>query len=264
MKNILRNLGPVLILLLSAGTLLFAVWHLLDTKREYKKGEDTYRQIENEYVNRPVGDSENPPKISDEETGDCRLRFDFEGIQIMNPDIIGWIDIPGAGISYPLVQGDDNNYYLTHMSSGEYGIHGSIFMDAHNNPDFTDGNTIIYGHNMKDGTMFAALDAYQAPALFQQYPYFYIYLPGCTLEYQIFSCYYGRTGSIGYTYGFGREETFKDFLESISAYAAYDTNINVSITDRIVTLSTCVNTDRNYRYLIHGKEVGKIKENEHD
>lgn len=264
MKKYVLYLMLVLVLLLSVVGLLFALCSLYDTKKEYQKGEDTYQHIQDDYVKIPEEEPEDNLKPPAGEKETPRLSINFEGLRSMNPDIIGWIDIPGAGISYPLVQGDDNSYYLTHMSSGEYGIHGSIFMDVHNKPDFSDGNTLIYGHNMKDGTMFAALAAYQDVALYSQYPYFYIYLPGYTLEYQIFSCYSGRIGGSGYTYAFGQEAIFKDFLENIKSYGAYETNVNVVTTDRIVTLSTCVNTDRNYRYLIHGKEIHKMEEEKHD
>lgn len=260
MKIFMKRLTPALIILLSAGSLFFAVWSLLDIEKKYQKGKETYRQIEKEYIKEPKED----PKGPQEDNPEARLTIDFEGLKAANPDIIGWIEVPGAGISYPLVQGNDNSYYLTHMSSGKYGIHGSIFMDCHNAPDFSGSNTIIYGHNMKDGTMFAALSEYQSPALYQQYPYFYIYLPDGVLKYQIFSCYCGQIGSMGYTYAFPQKAAFQDFLDALQSYASYGTDIQAGITDHIVTLSTCVNTDRDYRYLIHGKLICRKKEKEND
>lgn len=80
---------------------------------------------------------------------DGYLKIDFEGLQAVNPDVIAWIDIPGLSISYPVVQGTDNAYYLHHLFTGEYNSSGSIFADWHNQPDFADPNTIVYGHNMK-------------------------------------------------------------------------------------------------------------------
>ena len=131
-------------------------------------------------------------------------------------------------------------------------------MDCHNQPDFTDQNTIVYGHNMKNGSMFGTLDKYQDQTLFEQHPEFYIYLPGKILKYRIFSCYAGRTGSEGYRYHFPEAEDFQIFLDMVSSYGDYDIGTELSVTDRIVTLSTCVNSRRNYRYLVHGKLSSEI------
>ena len=180
-------------------------------------------------------------------------------MKAQNPDVAAWIQIPALSVSYPVVQGKDNFYYLHHMFDGQENKNGSIFIDYHNQPDFTDSNTIVYGHNMKNGSMFGTLDRYQEKSLFEQYPCFYIYLPDGILEYRIVSCYAGRTGSVGYTYRFPKQEDFQDFLEKILSYAVYDTGTEVTDTDHIVTLSTCVNSDRNYRYLVHGKLEKKIE-----
>ena len=112
---------------------------------------------------------------------------------------------------------------------------------------------------MKNGSMFGTLDRYQDQSLYQQYPCFYIYVPGAVLKYQIISCYAGRNGSIGYTYSFPEPEDFQKFVDTLLSYSGYDTGVTVTDSDHIVTLSTCVNTDRNYRYLVHGKLVQKIQ-----
>ena len=202
--------------------------------------------------------TENEPEETEEPTEDTYLQVDFAGLKAINPDVAAWIQIPALDISYPVVQGDDNAFYLTHLFSGEYNINGSIFVDYHNQADFTDQNTIVYGHNMKNGSMFGTLDEYNKQEVFEQHPEFYIYLPGKILEYRIFSCYAGRTGSEGYIYRFPEEENFQTFLDRVSSYAAYDTGTELVVTDRVVTLSTCVNSNRNYRYLVHGKMIDEI------
>ena len=143
----------------------------------------------------------------------------------MNPDVIAWIDIPGLSISYPVVQGTDNAYYLHHLFTGEYNSSGSIFADWHNQPDFADPNTIVYGHNMKNGSMFGTLSHYQDQALWEENPYFYLYVPGKVMEYQIFSCYAGYVGSEAYTYAFPEADDFQNFLGKIRSYAGYDTGV---------------------------------------
>lgn len=250
------------VFVISIGLFLFAAWKLADIYAEYQKGTEVYEELQ-EYVQEP--DEENKdemPKNQEPEAaepGNGYLQVDFEGLKKANPDVIAWIHIPALDISYPVMQGRDNSYYLYHMFDGQKNKNGSIFVDYHNQPDFTDSNTIVYGHNMKNGSMFGTLDRYREQSLYQQYPCFYIYQPGYILEYQIISCYAGRNGSAGYTYSFPEPEDFQKFVDTVLSYSGYDTGVTVMDSDHIVTLSTCVNTDRNYRYLVHGKLVQKIQ-----
>ncbi|MDD2980767.1 MAG: class B sortase [Hespellia sp.] len=235
--------------------LCFALFHLYEDQQEHKKGRDAYEKINQDYVEdqKDTEDETQPGESVEEEH---LLSIDWDGLLMQYPDVIGWIDLPGTGISYPLVQGMDNSYYLSHLPTKEYAISGSVFMDYHNAPDFTSQNTILYGHNMKDGTMFANLDAYQDQAFYQEHPYFYIYVPnGTVLVYQIVSAYTGYTNGIAYTYDFPSESDFPVFLEKIRSNADYEmTNINMT-SKRIVTLSTCTSTSKNTRYLVHGALV---------
>ena len=128
-------------ILLAIGTLAFSAWKLRGIYGEYQEGEDTYEELAS-FVEEPENKPE-PDKTDIEPDG--YLQIDFEGLQAVNPDVIGWIDIPGLSISYPVVQGTDNAYYLHHLFTGEYNSSGSIFADCHNQPDFTDQNTIKIG-----------------------------------------------------------------------------------------------------------------------
>lgn len=258
MRKKSRRLLAVL-MALAFGVFLFAAGKLIQIYLEYQKGEDTYEELM-DYVEEPQEDEKEPDTEPEPEIqASLYLQVDFEGLKAENPDVVAWIQIPGLDISYPVVQGTDNSYYLYHMFNGESNINGSIFVDYHNQADFSDQNTIVYGHNMKNGSMFGTLSRYQDKDLYQQYPYFYIYIPGYVLEYQIISCYSGKIGSVGYTYGFPETEDFQSFLDKILSYAGYSTGTGVTTEDKVVTLSTCVNTSRNYRYLIHGKLVQKIE-----
>ena len=111
---------------------------------------------------------------------------------------------------------------------------------------------------MKNGSMFGTLSHYQDQALWEASPYFYLYVPGKVLKYQIFSCYAGYVGSEAYTYAFPEEADFQAFLKQIRSYAGYDTGVEVVETDRVVTLSTCVSSRRDYRYIVHGKLTEEI------
>lgn len=251
--------NKVLIFLIICLLIVFvaAAGKLIHVYLKYQKGEQTYEQLK-EYAKEPQESTEKEPEQSEESDEETYLQIDFAGLKDINLDVAAWIHIPALDISYPVVRGEDNSFYLTHLFSGEYNINGSIFVDYHNQPDFTDQNTIVYGHNMKNGSMFGTLDEYNNPKVFEQHPVFYIYVPGKILEYRIFSCYAGRTGSEGYIYRFPEKDDFQKFLDTVSSYAAYDTGTELVVTDRVVTLSTCVNSNRNYRYLVHGKLIGEI------
>lgn len=266
MKRI--TLAAGIFLMIAAGiALMVSCILLLQAYEDYQKGMNIYEKMNHNYIQQPDKEKEErqdsretQQSNGNKETAEGSLQIDFEGLQKVNPEIIGWIEMPGLALSYPLLQGKDNAYYLTHLADRQSGVSGSIFVDYHNQPDFSDRNTIIYGHNMKDGSMFAKLDKYGSPELYQKEPYFYIYIPGKVLKYQIFSCYAGSVGSEAYTYEFPKIKEFQAFLQTIQSYAAYDTGTEIEGTERVVTLSTCVNTNRNYRYLIHGI-LEKEKEN---
>ena len=242
-----------LILLISLGIFGYSIGRLYFYYWEYQKGEETYEELL-DYVDEP---EENPDdNILTEESEDEEmplLKVDFEGLKKENPDVVGWIQIPGLQISYPIVQGSDNDYYLHHMFNGSKNASGSIFMDCHNASDFTDTNTIIYGHNMKNGTMFGSLKMYKDKQLFDQYPYFYIYTPDGMIEYRIVSCYVGKVGSVVYTYSFYDAESIRDFLYIVCNQAIYDTGADLTAEDKVVTLSTCTGTGTEDRFLLHGK-----------
>ena len=126
----------------------FPPWKLRGIYGEYQEGEDTYEELAS-FVEEPEDTHQNQTGGEPDAEPDGYLKIDFEGLQAVNPDVIAWIDIPGLSISYPVVQGTDNAYYLHHLFTGEYNSSGSIFADWHNQQDFTDPNTIVYGHNMK-------------------------------------------------------------------------------------------------------------------
>ena len=114
----------------------------------------------------------------------------FEELQAVNPDIYAWITVPGTVIDYPILQhASDNSYYLMHNIDGSYGYPGCIYTENMNSKDFTDNNTVIYGHNMKNGSMFAQLHKFEDPDFFNENREVLIYLPDEVLHYTIFAAH---------------------------------------------------------------------------
>lgn len=166
---------------------------------------------------------------------------DFNALLARNPDVVGWIrfDAP-AEISYPVVKTNDNKFYLRHNLDKEYSINGTIFMDCNNAGDFGDSNTIIYGHNMLDDSMFGPLLRFKDESYWKESQYFYIYTPeGYKLTYHICGAYSEGPYSDIYTYKFGSDKLHQEYLDQFTSRRLYDTKLSPTITDHIVTLSTC-------------------------
>lgn len=165
-------LGISILLLLAAGTWLYSMIS------QYRKAAGEYRELQ-EYV-------DDGPEKKNEDTEEAEeTTVDFDALKEINPDIVAWIRIPEV-LDYPVVQGEDNSYYLFHTFRGENNIAGSIFLDYRNSSDFTDGRSIIYGHNMKDGSMFHGLRKYQNVEFFQAHGRIQLFLPDeQMIEYKV-------------------------------------------------------------------------------
>lgn len=224
----------------------FAAYKIIAGQLEYKEGRDEYDNI------RKIAEKE-PEDPADPGSG-----IDWAALKQINPDLIGWIRFKEpAVINYPIVQGKDNNVYLKKSFGKNFVKAGTIFMNYANNPKFTDSNTIIYGHNMNDGSMFASLKKYSDKAFWQSYPEFVIYTPDDVAHtYRIFAAgtYRAKSNAAG-QYRFTDETDFMNLIEEIRAGQAYDTGVEVTAADRIVTLYTCTNVRAADRWLVFGVEI---------
>lgn len=184
--------------------------------------------------------------------------INFDKLREINPDIYAWINIPNTMVNYPVAQypGDDDSFYLSHNMYGEYSFAGCIYTEKCNKKDFSDPNTVLYGHNMLNGTMFRGLHDFRDKAFFDENPYIYITTADRVLTYEIFSAYEYDDRHLMYSFDFNNKEVFKKYLE----YAAnptrammYNTrNIKVTADDKIITLSTCLGDVDTSRYLVQG------------
>ena len=186
-----------------------------------------------EYVNEtPEDDGENGGESEGDENSDVATTIDFEELQKINPDIVAWIRIEGLGIDYPVVQGEDNEHYLHYTFRGEANVAGSIFLDYRNKADFSDSKIILYGHNMKNGTMFGSLKKYQDESVFQENQIITIYLLGNReWKFKVRECRNVKVNDS--CYEVGDEITVEDDLE-----------------ERVMILSTC-STRSDIRLIIY-------------
>lgn len=194
-----------------------------------------------------------------EDDPDLNLQLDWEALKSKNENIYAWIQIPDTDISYPVVQGDDNSYYLTHTADNAYNYVGAIFMDYRQQSDFSERNTMIYGHNVLHGSMFADLEKFKDEEFFEEHPYIYIYTPEKNYIAEVFSIYTTEDTSDSYDIFYNSDEEFLSYLTMVQNKSDFQRDVTLDENSHIVSLSTC-SYERNgvaseLRYLLHAKLV---------
>ena len=171
------------VIFLAAGGYLFQVWE------DYREASAGYQKLKKFIIEKPDVEKDSKGKPKKQEDPEENLpEIDFDGLRAMNGDIVAWIQIPGIGVDYPVVQGKDNEHYLHYTFDGKENKAGSIFLDYRNRADFTDNKVILYGHNMKDGSMFSNLKKFQDAGFRKEQGRVLIYLPGKVLECEVVEC----------------------------------------------------------------------------
>ena len=188
--------------------------------------------------------------------------LDWDELHETNPDIYAWIYVPGTSIDYPVLQHPSNNdYYLNHNLDGSYGFPGVIYTENYNSKDFTDPNTVVYGHNMDNTTMFSTLHNFRDPDMVSEPHYIYVYTEdGRTLVYEIYAAYIYPSIHLLLNFDVKNDYIFEQYLRNIgnmdstsSDLANIRHDIDVTVTDRIITLSTCTTDhDASKRFLVTG------------
>lgn len=213
------------------------------------QNQKAYEQMQKEMTKKP----EKPKK---EKVGEeFEIPIDFAALQEKNPDIYAWIQIAGTNINYPMVQSPlDDSYYLMRTVERQEGYPGSIFTEMCNQKDFKDFNTLIYGHDMADGSMFQNLHKYSDPAYLEAHPHVVIYTPTQMLTYKIFAVVVYDDRHIMNSFDFRFDDERLRFLQSLKD-ARYmgnfvDPNTEVNEDSRIISMSTCMTGQDDKRLLV--------------
>ena len=239
-SNIVSNI----ILVIAIVVFAVSAFKLYGIFSEFNKGDKEYQKIQDLVINTEKKDD------TKEET----FSVDFEKLLEMNSDVVGWIrfDEPSE-INYPVVQGRDNEEYLKRTFEANTNKLGTLFVDVNNPGDFSGRNTFIYGHNMKNGSMFAQLLKYKDDSFYKEHPYFYIYTPdGKVRTYEIFSAGVVKDTSDSYIMDYADDAAFQTYIDYIKQQSAYPTSAEVTTASKIVSLSTCTNVRDDERFLVHG------------
>ena len=186
--------------------------------------------------------------------------MDFSALRQQNPDVLGWILIPGTRVSYPVVQGTDNSYYLDHTWRGGKNSVGAIFMEYRNSSDLSDFNTIIYGHRMNNRSMFGTLSQYKSRSYWQAHPYVYLTDDSGTHRYEIFAAGEVSVDSDVYRLGLRSDSSRQSFLDSCLALSALNTGVTPHVYDKVLTLSTCTGNGHATRWVVQAVCPGQAPE----
>lgn len=225
---------------------LFALYKVVSILIDYKKIDDYYEKAGEEFLEKDNGEL---------------IAVDFQKLRDINEDVSGWIYIEGTDISYPIMQGKTNDFYLFRDYEKNYLVAGSIFLDAANAGDFTDGHTIIYGHNMHNGAMFGTLDKFMEEKYREEHPYINILTPdGTWHKYEIFSSYIAGIEDGTFTVFNENKEEYEKYLKLTKEKNLYSNTSLPENGEKILTLSTCTEDSDDYkRYVIHAKYVGTVE-----
>ncbi len=257
----------MVVLLVVAG--ICAGW-LIKDYRDRRQAEAMYESLlaQQSTVQEPTQESQ-PTEVTEESVEESDVLeqlgievpdkgIDFTALQAeTNADIYAWIYIPDTKVDYPVLQHPtDDSYYLDYNLDGSKGYPGCIYTELCNSKDFTDPHTVLYGHNMKNGTMFAGLHDYRDADFLAEHPYIYIYTPDKTYVYQIFGAYEFSAVHLVRNFDLSNPDIFQMYLDGVFEIRDMKANIltdmEVTAQERIVTLSTCIKNKPNLRYLVQG------------
>lgn len=282
MTSAKRRLAVIMLVfcLAGAGILGYMAWQ---ERQERRAGELFYAGLAQQTVNHPVSESVKATEStlyadsasgaghsgsaqSGEDYGDgaksdeavvlqqdSASEVDFEAIRQTCKDVVGWLQLKDSVIDYPVVQGQDNAYYLNHLPDGTPNESGSIMMDQANSNTFADAVTILHGHNMHSGAMFGDLDLYADEAYYRAHPVMHLFTPEEDYKVCVFAAYTVDGNTFDYATSFSDEAAFKAFIQQAMSETPYDTGITVNYGDRIILLSTCAYSYKDARFVVLGK-----------
>lgn len=246
------------------------VWVLINHYRANKAIEELRNQAKPNIVatgsDLPVGSTPAPkgqkeapkdsaavPEVTKEAQRQCAM--DFSELKAINDDIIGWLYAEGTKIDYPVLHGEDNEYYLERLYNKEANSSGSLFADYRNHGDFSDQNTVIYGHHMANGTMFGSIELYRDQEFYETVPTMTLYTPDGDYLVELIC----GTDESGYdefvSFQFQSDEEFMGYVDALRARSTFQSDVKVQPGDKLISLCTCAYVFDNARYMLVGRLV---------
>lgn len=234
-----------IMMLMGAAMVLIAGWNIYRISKDYSDSNALYSKLSDTYV------------ATEKEKKEGKwydvAQVNLQELKKQNGDVTGWLYFENEDISYPIMYSGDDTTYLHTALDGSYASAGSIFMEENNHPDFQDSHTIIYGHNMRNLSMFGKLRYYKQKEYYDNHTYFQIFTDKGIYRYQIFAYADVPADSFVYQVPYGTDDSFTSFIQQLKKQSYYDTGIDVTQKDKVVTLSTCSTTGK--RFIVNAVRV---------
>ena len=231
---------------------IYAAYNIIKIQSEYKKSVDAYKKLDNyttEQTTSETSEESEEEPVKEKPYPDV----DFAGLKSVNSDVIGWIYVPDTEINYPIVHTSDNDYYLDHLVDRTQNPAGAIFLDTRNPSDFSDLHSIIYGHHMKNGSMFAALKGYKKQDFFDGHKTGYLITQDAAYSIDFFAGHVANVEENAWQLDFDDAADFDNWIKSLKEISTFKSDIEPQYGDRIFTLSTCSYEFDDARFVLSGK-----------
>lgn len=228
-----------LLVVVCIGVFIYAAYGLINVFLEYNQGKEVASEVQATYHRAAPSSAKKEPRKKVKQEKELTVDPKFDDLLEENKDVVGWIAIDDTTIDYPILQSEDNLDYLTKDFNKDKFVGGSIFLDYRNNVKSLSRNTVVYGHRMKDGSMFEHLIKFMDEDFFKNHQTFEIETLYETYEAEIFSVYNTTTDFNYIMTDFSNDDKYAEFLTNVQNESTFETDVEVDITDRIITLSTC-------------------------
>lgn len=259
----MRRLIRFLVGLAACGVLLYGAVNLTFYIRESKQSTGLNEKLVEDAVipKRTISQSGDTETVPDKETAadserlpseTAPIEVDFPSLLERNEDIVGWLYSEDTPINLPVVQGTDNDHYLRRLIDGTGNNSGTLFVDYRNGGDFSDSNTIIYGHNMKNKEMFGTLSNYKDQSYFEDHPIMWLLTPDGDYKIELIAGCVTSAASDVYSIDLSEEDVLAMVQRSIEN-STFTTDVEIHPGDRFLTLSTCSYEYDNARYVLIGR-----------
>lgn len=252
-RNII--IGILLLVVVICGIGFFRQQRVSEQQR---RQEESLAQIASQTREEAVKPESSAPSSEAETESETEAAFtspiDFEALRAKNADTVGWIRIPGTRVDYPIVQTTDNDKYLHTDFEGKNSVYGAVYLDCDSQTDFSGWNNPLYGHHMKDGSMFKDVVKFKDPDFFKEHQYFEVYTPDRTIHLKAVACYYSDSNGIVRKTRFASRESFDTWLEERLAPCGFAEKPEVPV-DSMFVLVTCSYEQDDARTLLYAVEV---------
>ena len=245
-KNKVLRIVCVILMVVLLCVIGFCVYNIIAIQQEYHESETAFRNVADLVVKKIE-----VPKTEDNKS-EVTVEIDFDELNRQNKDIFAWIYCEDTPLNYPVVKGKNNEQYLRHLIDGRYNNSGTLFLDASNSKDLSDAHSFIFGHNMKNGTMFACLLNYSKDGYFEEHPYIYLFTREANYRLEVFSAYATTDADTeSYSRDLNRNGDLTSYFNKLKNRSAFSCDVEYSAGDKILTLSTCEYSRASGRYVVH-------------